>query len=153
MLYEYALTFTILTIFTMGLHFWSDMRELKVDSRRNYMMVGAVLAIGLISGEVFVLITSGFLVIAFLLLLGYLEKKQGRVVFGDGDKEILGWSVPGIAICFGWFYASLFMGFIVASFFILAFLRYKLFINEQKLPGLIILSFSYIILLIIVWFL
>jgi len=45
---EYILVFTLLTIYTIILHFWSDWKERKVDSRRNYMMYGAILVIGLV---------------------------------------------------------------------------------------------------------
>src|SRR3989304_3934653 len=106
MVFEYALTFTLLTGYTIVRHFYSDIKALEVDSRRNYMMYGVVLTIGLISHQTDVLIIAGLLTIAFTLLLGYLESKQGRVVFGDGDKEILGWSIPGIALVFGYAFAG-----------------------------------------------
>lgn len=152
-MFEYALTFTILTIFTMILHFWSDIRELKVDSRRNWMMIGVTLAIGLISNQTFVLIVSGFFTIFFMVLLGWLEKKQGKIVFGDGDKEIIGWSVPGIALAFGWDYTILFVGLLGLAFFIIAFARQKMLLSEKRLPGLTILNLIYFIIIILAWLL
>lgn len=153
MIFEYALAFTLLTIYTMLLHFWSDLKELKVDSRRNHMMIGAVIVIGIISHEITTLIIAGVVTIAITYLLGVMEEKQKRVVFGDGDKEILAWSIPGIALVFGFYYSALFVGLLMVSFFILAFARHKLLINEQKFPGLIILCLIYIIVLILGWLL
>ncbi len=153
MVFEYALTFTITTMYTMGLHFWSDMNERKVDSRRNHMMIGVTLAIGIISKQFYTLIIAGLIAIAIMQLLKYLEKKQGKVVFGDGDKEIVSWSVPGIALVFGFEIAAMFVGLLMVGFFILAFLRHKMFIEEQKFPGLIILSFAYILIMLVGWML
>lgn len=149
----YLLTFTLLTIYTIVLHFWSDLKERKVDSRRNHMMIGAVLVIGLISNQATTLILTGLLTIVFTIILGKLEQKQGKIVFGDGDKEILTWSVPGIALIFGYFYAGLFIFLLMISFFLLAYLRQKKMIPPEKLPGLIFISFAYLIIMILGWFL
>jgi hypothetical protein len=135
----------------MGLHFWSDMKERKVDSRRNHMMIGVVLCLAIISHQYFEIITAGFITIGIMFLLKKLEARQGKTVFGDGDKEIVSWSVPGIVIVFGWQLAGLFIGLLVVSFFILAFLRHWMLINEHKLPGLMILSIAYLIILTIGW--
>ena len=151
MVFEYALTFTITTLYTIGLHFWSDMKERKVDSRRNHMMIGVTLAIGVISKQVWTLIIAGLITILIMQLLKHLEKRQGKTVFGDGDKEILAWSIPGIALVFGYPLASLFVGFLVLGFFVLATLRFKMFIYAQKFPGLIIISLAYLTILLLGW--
>ncbi|HNV61755.1 MAG TPA: hypothetical protein PKN54_02310 [Candidatus Cloacimonas acidaminovorans] len=153
MINEYAITFTLLTIYTIFLHLWSDLRELKVDSRRNYMMIGAVLVIGLISHQIETLIITGILTIILTLILNYFEKKQGKVVFGDGDKEILNWSVPGIALSFGHYYSSLFIALLMISFFSLALLKKTNNITLNKLPGLIFIALSYLVVLVFGWFL
>jgi hypothetical protein len=153
MILEYATTFTLLTIYTMVRHFWTDIHELKIDSRRNYMMIGAVLTIALISHQATTLIIAGLLTIVITLILGYFEKKQGKIVFGAGDKEILTWTIPGIAVVFGYSLAGIFIGLIALGFFVLAFLRYKLFITEKRVPGLILLCLAYMIILIIGWML
>ena len=152
MVFEYILTFTTLTIYTMVRHFWTDIHELKVDSRRNHMMYGVILTLGIISGEIFTLIVVGLLTILFMKILSLAEENQKAIVFGDGDKEILTWSIPGIAIVFGFQLAVLFVFLIAISFFILAWLRHKKKIPKEKFPGLILLAISYIIILIIGWF-
>ena len=151
MILEYATTFTLLTIYTMIRHFWTDIHELKIDSRRNWMMIGAVLTLGLISKQIAPLVVAGLLTIGITLILGHFEKKQGKVVFGDGDKEILTWAIPGIAVIFGFNLAAMFIGLITLGFFVLAFLRYKMFIGEKVFPGLILLSLAYAIILILGW--
>jgi len=150
---EYILSFTLLTIYTIVLHFWSDLKERKVDSRRNHMMIGAVLVIGIISNQADVLILAGLVTILFTIILSKLEKKQGQIVFGDGDKEILTWSVPGIALCFGYFYAGAFIFLLMISFFGLAYLRQTKLIQANKLPGLVFISFAYLVILILGWLL
>jgi hypothetical protein len=150
---EYAIIFTLLTIYTIALHFWTDIRELKVDSRRNYMMYGAILVIGLISHQTWTLIITGLLTLGFMIILGKIEEKQGKVVFGDGDKEILGWSIPGIALVFDYGYAALFVCLLMISFISLAYLRHAKAIDASKLPGLIFIAFAYIIVLLLGWFL
>jgi len=117
------------------------------------MMVGAVLVIGLISGQTQTLIITGILAIAFMILLGRIEQKQGKVVFGDGDKEILGWSIPGIALVFGYGYAALFVCLLMVSFMVLAYLRHFKKVDASKLPGLIFIALAYIVILIFGWFL
>ena len=150
---EYLLSFSLLTIYTLVLQFWMDLKERKVDSRRNYMMYGAVLVIGIVSHQAGVLILTGLLTIAFTFVLSKLEEKQGKVVFGDGDKEILGWSVPGIALTLGYFYAGAFIFLLMLSFFGLAYLRQVKAIPSEKLPGLLFISFAYLVILICGWFL
>lgn len=152
MVVEYVLTFTLLTGYTIARHFYDDIKELKVDSRRNYMMYGAILTIGLISHQAVTLLITGIATIAFTLLLGYLESKQGKVVFGDGDKEILGWSIPGIALVFGYGYAAWFIFLLMLSFFGLAALRQTKLMGAVKLPGLAFISFAYLVILIFGWF-
>jgi hypothetical protein len=150
---EYILSFTLLTIYTIVRHFWSDLKERKVDSRRNHMMIGAVLVIGIISHQADVLILSGFITILFTIVLGKLEEKKGQIVFGDGDKEILTWSVPGIALCFGYFYAGSFIFLLMLSFFALAYLRQVKLLTPEKLPGLVFISFAYLVILLMGWLL
>lgn len=150
---EYILSFTLLTIYTIVLHFWSDLKERKVDSRRNHMMIGAVLVIGIISHQADVLILAGLITILFTIILSKLEEKQGQVVFGDGDKEILTWSVPGIALCFGYFYSGAFIFLLMVNFFGLAYLRQAKLIQPEKLPGLVFISFAYLVILILGWLL
>lgn len=153
MIFEYALTFSLLTIYTIVRHFWMDIKELKIDSRRNHMMVGSVLTIGLISHQAEILIITGILTIILTFLLSYLEKRQGKVVFGDGDKEILAWSIPGISLVFGYYYAALFLALLMVSFFVLAFLKKTNNLVLQKLPGLVFISLAYLIVLVFGWFL
>jgi hypothetical protein len=150
---EYVLSFTLLTIYTIARHFWTDLKERKVDSRRNHMMIGAILVIGIVSHQADVLIISGIVTILFTLILGKLEEKQGKVVYGDGDKEILAWSVPGIALCFGYTYAAAFIFLLMLSFFALAYLRHIKLIEPEKLPGLVFISFAYLIILLCGWLL
>jgi hypothetical protein len=150
---EYILSFTLLTIYTIILHFWMDLKERKVDSRRNHMMIGAVLVIGIISHQVPVLILTGLLTILFTIILSKIEKDQAKVVFGDGDKEILAWSIPGLALCFGYAYAGAFIFLLMLSFFVLAYLRQTKLIPPEKLPGLVFISFAYLIILMCGWFL
>lgn len=150
---EYAIVFTLLTVYTIALHFWTDMKERKIDSRRNHMMIGAILVIGLISNHTATLIITGILALGFITLLGKIEKKQGKVVFGDGDKEILAWSIPGLALVFSYGYAALFVALLMVSFLVLAYLRQSKKIDANKLPGLIFISFSYIVVLLLGWFL
>jgi len=91
--------------------------------------------------------------IILTLILNYFEKKQGKVVFGDGDKEILNWSVPGIALSFGHYYSSLFIALLMISFFSLALLKKTNNITLNKLPGLIFIALSYLVVLVFGWFL
>ena len=116
MVFEYLIAFTTLTAYTIGMHFWSDMHEMKVDSRRNHMMVGAVITLAIIAQQVFNLIFAGAITIIIMLILSHFEKKQGHIVFGEGDKEILAWSVPGISIVFGFSFAALFIGLLMVAF-------------------------------------
>ena len=150
---EFVLTFTLLTVYTLARHFWTDLKERKVDSRRNHMMIGAVLTIGLISHQADVLIIAGLVTIVFTIVLAALEQKAGKVVLGDGDKEILTWSVPGIALCFGYFYAGAFIFLLMLSFFGLAYLRQVKLITPAHLPGLVFISFAYLIILLCGWLL
>jgi hypothetical protein len=150
---EYVIIFTLLTVYTIARHFWTDLKERKVDSRRNHMMIGAVLTIGLISHQADVLIIAGIVTLVFTIVLASLEQRAGKVVFGDGDKEILTWSVPGIALCFGYVYAGAFIFLLMLCFFGLAFLRSKRLIPPEKLPGLVFISFAYLVILILGWFL
>lgn len=153
MLSEYALTFTLLSLFTLGRHFWSDIKELQIDSRRNHLMIGSVLTIGLLSNQATVLLIAGILTIIITILLSWFEKRQGNVIFGDGDKEILTWSIPGLSLVFGYSYAAFFLGLLMVSFFILAGLRQSNLLNKTKLPGLIFITISYLIVFIFGWFL
>lgn len=150
---EYVIVFTLLTIYTIALHFWTDMHERKVDSRRNHMMLGAILVIGLISEQTGTLIITGILALVFMAILGRIETRQGKVVFGEGDKEILGWSIPGIALVFGYTFSGLFVFLLMVSFLLLAYLRHAKAIDASKLPGLIFIAFAYIVILILGWFL
>lgn len=70
---------------------YSDLKHKEIDSRRNWMMYGALLAIVLI-GRLNFWFYLGAIVIAVIYT------RFIRKMFADGDLEALRWVVPGFLV-------------------------------------------------------
>lgn len=74
---------------------WKDITTLEVDSRRAWFMQGAGIALALSVGSALNYILAAIIIV---IINGWIVKKElkyKKIIFADGDKEILRWLVPG----------------------------------------------------------
>jgi len=78
-------------LFCLFLQSYRDLKTGKVDSRKNYVMQGLVLGCVLINDyNIWSYLAIILLAVSFTMLLG----KN----WGDGDKEIIRWILPGLFV-------------------------------------------------------
>lgn len=134
---------------TLTLMLYKDIKTLRVDSRRNYFMIGATIAL-LATNNMFILYFITFLVV---LLLGFfihrLEARHGTRILGDGDREALLWLVPGFFLLGGQLYPLMFLVFFMAALGGTGLA--KKFLNVPLMPGVTHLTVAFVLTLTIFW--
>jgi len=85
---------------------FKDIKTQKIDSRRNWVMQGELLG--------FVLLGLGNFIVYFIVVFAtaFFNSMVLRKFWGEGDKEIFQWLLPGL---------FLFAGPLMAAFFLLCF--------------------------------
>lgn len=91
-------SFIIGCILSLAIITYSDFKTLKIDDRRNWFMQGYTIALSILSGVLFFYVIYALVVILMNKVLKFFENLTGHTVFGDGDKKILQWLVPGFSI-------------------------------------------------------
>ena len=90
--------FLLGSILSLAIITYSDFKTLKIDDRRNWFMQGYTLALAIISGVVFFYVIYALAVLGMNAVLKWWERLTDNVIFGDGDKKLLQWLVPGFCI-------------------------------------------------------
>jgi hypothetical protein len=85
-----AITFAIIC--------YSDLRERKIDLRRNSVMTGAGLMATIPLGLGFIYIIHIGIVVVFNKVFETLNKRKGVKYFAKGDQSILFWVLPGLIV-------------------------------------------------------
>lgn len=82
---------------------YKDIKTQKIDSRRNWVMQGELLA--------FVLLGLGNYIVYFVLIIAtaMFNALVLRRFWGEGDKEIFQWLLPGLFLFVGPFQALFFL--------------------------------------------
>jgi len=123
--------------------FWEDIKTHKIDVRRNWFMQGCGLFAAILVHAWFYYFIAVLVVIIFNEFIKSQEKRLGYAIFGDGDKSLMVWIVPGLTIL-SVFYSALFLMAMVVA--MSGFLAYKFFVNHKsKVPGLIFIVVGYIV--------
>lgn len=77
---------------------YSDFKTLKIDDRRNWFMQGYTLALALMGNVLLFYVVLTFLMFFFGYALKKYETFTNQTIFGDGDKKLLNWLVPGFVL-------------------------------------------------------
>jgi len=126
---------------------YKDLKTRKVDSRRNWTIQGAILGM--------VLLTQFNLLTYLALMLGtaLFNAVVLRGYWGDGDKEVMQWALPGLAMFAGFNYAAMFL-FVMALYHSGIIIVSKIVFKEvlEKRPGIPILAGAFILTTIAFYF-
>ena len=123
------------------IEFWKDVHTLKVDERRAWFMQGAGIALALSVGNAWAYIIATLLVVIVSGWIAKKELKAKKVIFADGDRDILRWLVPG---CFALYplFAVYFLVLLIPSLISLHGLRH--YTKTRAAPGLIAILAAFI---------
>lgn len=122
---------------------YKDYKKRKIDSRLNFLMKGIVLTLVIGSTQDY-WIYIAFLAIAFLF--NFLVFKN----FGEGDKEILLWVLPGLVLL-GLFQPIIFLLILLALVLIETGIALKLTKEKIFFPGAILILISFAITVGLLW--
>lgn len=122
--------FLFSAFFVLLLQTYKDMKTQKVDSRRNWVIQGELLAfvlLGLVNFIAYLALVVATTLFNILFLKSF---------WGEGDTEILAWLIPGLILLAGPFYALVFL-LSFALFTAVVFSAKKFFkvSGEVKSPG------------------
>jgi len=122
---------------------YSDFKTLKIDDRRNWFMQGYVLVLALMSNIILFYIIYSLLILGMNKILKWWEKLTDQTVFGDGDKKLLQWLVPGFAVV----HIGLPPVFFLALMVVLVGLAvYKHFQKDsEKQPGVLYITIAFLL--------
>lgn len=128
--------------FALLIQLWSDIKEMEIDSRRNWFMMGAGLVAAMVLDAWNVYLIGLGIAIVFSVAVAKFEKKKGRVLFADGDREVIRWIIPAVSLGGLWLAAGYFvaLGLCLAVQVALK-KRYNLGV---EMPGLIAISAAYV---------
>lgn len=128
--------------FALLIQLWSDIKELEIDSRRNWFMMGAGLVAAMVLDAWNVYLIGLGIAIVFSVAVAKMEKKKGRVLFADGDREVIRWIIPAVSLGGLWLAAGYFVFLGIALALQVALKkRYNLGV---EMPGLIAISAAYV---------
>lgn len=139
--------FFFLAVFGLLLMAYKDLKTNKIDSRRNWTIQGAILAMVLITDLNF--ITYVGLIFVTALFNSLVLKK----VFADGDREIIQWALPGLALFAGFLYAAVFLT-VIGIYHAGVILVSKYLFKEvlEKRPGVPIIAAAFFLVAIVFYF-
>ena len=139
--------FLFSAFFILLMQVYKDMQTQTIDSRRNWVIQGELLAFVLLGFVNFIAYLA--LVIATTLFNVFFLKS----FWGDGDKEILAWLLPGLILLAGPFYALVFL-FSFVLFSGAVFMAKRLFKMpaNAKGPGVPIIFGAYLMVVALYYF-
>jgi len=90
--------FLFLASLTLFLQFIKDIEFMKVDSTKNFFMMGVGISLAIISQNSWMYLILALIVFVFNFVIHKIEVKRNKDFFGDGDKEVFAWLVPGLIV-------------------------------------------------------
>lgn len=134
-----------MALITFALICYSDLRERKIDLRRNSLMTGAGLMAAIPFGFGFYYLV--ILVVAFVFnkVFETLNLKRGLKYFAKGDQSVLFWCLPGLVLL-GVAAPWVFM-FVLAILLILISVVQKFFNKPfgDLIPGAVIMTLAFLL--------
>lgn len=93
-----SLVFILIASIGLFLQFIKDIEFMVVDSRKNFFMMGIGVALAIISGLSRMFLGLSLAMFLFNFSIHKYEQKKNLEIFGDGDKEVMAWIVPGLIV-------------------------------------------------------
>ena len=139
---EALIAFFSIASFALLVQLWSDLKSMEIDSRRNWFMQGAGLIAAMVLDAWNVYLVGLGIALVFGFAVARLEKKRGKVLFADGDREVIRWIIPALALGGIWL-SALYFVFLGIALALQVALKKRYDLGEE-MPGLIAISAAYI---------
>lgn len=136
-------TFLIIGLVSLAFNTWKDIKTMKIDSTKNFVMTGLVLGFYFFTHHN--LLISLDLTIIVFCLNSIMNKGKAGALFGAGDQEAFYWIVPGLFLVAWW--APIIFGWSVLFFAGLNFgIRWlKKVPSTAKTPGFMVLFGAFLL--------
>lgn len=134
-----------MALITFAMVCYSDLKEKKIDGRRNSLMNGAGLMATIPLGLGFSYLIHIFIVLIFNKVFNKLNKVKNVTFFAKGDQSLLLWTLPGL-ILLGVTAPWVFMVVLAILLVGISFIQAKF--NEplgKKIPGALIMAVAFLI--------
>lgn len=126
----------------LAIEFYKDVTTLTVDSRRAWFMQGAGIALVIAANVSLAYFIGLALIIIVNHVFSIIEKRQKKILFADGDKEIMRWLFPALYA----FFSIGSIGFLAGlCVFLFIGTRAKKFLGLRKLPGLLSICAGFVV--------
>lgn len=141
---SYAFIFILLAAINLALQLVKDVETLRVDSRKNFFMLGAGVSLAVVSSNSLMFFGLGAVIFVFNYLVHKYETKTKQDIFGDGDKEVMAWLVPGLIVV-GLNSVIIYLVSFVTLTLFFGLIQKKFKLLDAYVPGLLFICISFVL--------